>query len=141
MMYYVLWTFKPCIDAFAHCRSVLSVDGTHLYKNHPGIISCTREMAEYQPPRVFPRFCLRHVCANVHSQFKNIKVKDLCWIAGAAVSPMLFRKIIEDIKKISKSAYAYLERMDKIKWTLSHDGGKCCGVLTTNVSECMNSIL
>ena len=27
----MLWSFKPSIDGFEHCRPVLSIDGTHLY--------------------------------------------------------------------------------------------------------------
>ena len=27
----VLWSFKPSIEGFEHCRLVLSIDGTHLY--------------------------------------------------------------------------------------------------------------
>ncbi|XP_070049003.1 uncharacterized protein [Nicotiana tomentosiformis] len=28
---YVFWAFKPSIDGFVHCRSVISIDGTHVY--------------------------------------------------------------------------------------------------------------
>ncbi|KAL8551279.1 hypothetical protein ACS0TY_000381 [Phlomoides rotata] len=31
---YVFWAFKPCIDAFQHCRKVITVDGTHLYTKY-----------------------------------------------------------------------------------------------------------
>ncbi|XP_059310764.1 uncharacterized protein LOC132062149 [Lycium ferocissimum] len=28
---FVFWAFKSCIDGFAHCRHVISIDGTHVY--------------------------------------------------------------------------------------------------------------
>ncbi|XP_059285609.1 uncharacterized protein LOC132039080 [Lycium ferocissimum] len=28
---FVFWAFKPSIDGFAHCRNVISIDGTHVY--------------------------------------------------------------------------------------------------------------
>ncbi|XP_059306762.1 uncharacterized protein LOC132058229 [Lycium ferocissimum] len=28
---FIFWTFKPCIDRFAHCRPVIFIDGTHVY--------------------------------------------------------------------------------------------------------------
>ncbi|XP_070045670.1 uncharacterized protein [Nicotiana tomentosiformis] len=31
---YMFWTFKPAIDGFLHCRSVLSIDGTYVYGNY-----------------------------------------------------------------------------------------------------------
>ncbi|XP_072080830.1 uncharacterized protein [Arachis hypogaea] len=29
--YRLFWTFLPCIEAFRHCKPLVSVDGTHLY--------------------------------------------------------------------------------------------------------------
>ncbi|KAL8507689.1 hypothetical protein ACS0TY_018289 [Phlomoides rotata] len=31
---YVFWAYKPCIEAFKHCRKILAVDGTHLYTKY-----------------------------------------------------------------------------------------------------------
>ena len=33
---HVLWSFKPSIKGFKHCRLVLSIDGTHLYEKYKG---------------------------------------------------------------------------------------------------------
>ena len=32
----VLWSFKPSIEGFEHCRPVMSIDGTHLYGKYKG---------------------------------------------------------------------------------------------------------
>lgn len=37
----VFWTFKPCIDAFAHCIPVLKIDCTHLYGKYGGFLLTT----------------------------------------------------------------------------------------------------
>ena len=29
---YIFWTFKPSIQDFTHCRPIISIDGTHLYR-------------------------------------------------------------------------------------------------------------
>ena len=34
----VLWSFKPSIDGFEHCRPVMSIDGTHLYGKYKGTL-------------------------------------------------------------------------------------------------------
>ena len=34
----VLWSFKPSIEWFEHCRPVLSIDGTHLYGKYKGTL-------------------------------------------------------------------------------------------------------
>ncbi|XP_070052271.1 uncharacterized protein [Nicotiana tomentosiformis] len=31
---YVFWAFKSVIDGFAHCRPVISIDGTHVYEKY-----------------------------------------------------------------------------------------------------------
>ncbi|KAK4388085.1 hypothetical protein Sango_2415100 [Sesamum angolense] len=44
-------------------------------------------------------------------------------------------------KKQDVKAFAYLDAINKEKWTASHDGGWRCGILTTNMSECINGVL
>ena len=34
----MLWSFKPSIEGFEHCRFVLSIDGTHLYGKYKGTL-------------------------------------------------------------------------------------------------------
>ena len=34
----VLWSFKPSIEGFEHCRLVLSIDGTHLHGKYKGML-------------------------------------------------------------------------------------------------------
>ena len=33
---YVFWAFAPSIVGFAHCRPVISINGTHLYGKYKG---------------------------------------------------------------------------------------------------------
>ncbi|XP_057730135.1 uncharacterized protein LOC130945434 [Arachis stenosperma] len=34
----VFWTFPPCIEAFCHCKPLVSIDGTHLYGKYGGTL-------------------------------------------------------------------------------------------------------
>ncbi|KAL0331468.1 UNVERIFIED_CONTAM: hypothetical protein Sangu_1692300 [Sesamum angustifolium] len=52
-----------------------------------------------------------------------------------------FNCIMEEIKKQDVKAFAYLDQINKKKWIASHDGGWRCGILTTNMSECINGVL
>ena len=38
LLRYVYWAFAPCIAAFQYCRPVISIDGTHLYGKHKGVL-------------------------------------------------------------------------------------------------------
>ncbi|KAK4390458.1 hypothetical protein Sango_2109100 [Sesamum angolense] len=66
---------------------------------------------------------------------------DLCWQAGSEYQLRKFNRIMDEIKKQDVKAFAYLDAINKEKWTASHDGGWRCGILTTNMSECINGVL
>ncbi|XP_015931825.1 uncharacterized protein LOC107458127 [Arachis duranensis] len=34
----MFWTFPPCIEAFRHCKPLISIDGTHLYGKYGGTL-------------------------------------------------------------------------------------------------------
>ncbi|XP_057734741.1 uncharacterized protein LOC130950236 [Arachis stenosperma] len=34
----LFWTFPPCIEAFHHCKPLISIDGTHLYGKYGGTL-------------------------------------------------------------------------------------------------------
>ncbi|XP_015933199.1 uncharacterized protein LOC107459488 [Arachis duranensis] len=34
----LFWTFPPCIEAFRHCKPLVSIDGTHLYGKYGGML-------------------------------------------------------------------------------------------------------
>ncbi|GFP85024.1 hypothetical protein PHJA_000646200 [Phtheirospermum japonicum] len=72
---------------------------------------------------------------------KSVKLKDMCFKDGAEPRVTVFHKIMEQIKALDPDAFAYLDGIDKRKWTLSHDGGKRCGILTTNMSESINGVM
>ncbi|KAL0349517.1 UNVERIFIED_CONTAM: hypothetical protein Sradi_4100900 [Sesamum radiatum] len=77
----------------------------------------------------------------VRSTIKNVVLKDLCWQAGSEYQLRKFNRIMDEIKKQDVKAFAYLDAINKEKWTASHDGGWRCGILTTNMSECINGVL
>ncbi|KAL0350678.1 UNVERIFIED_CONTAM: hypothetical protein Sradi_4217000 [Sesamum radiatum] len=106
-----------------------------------GLIKAVREGPDFVSPHGVHRYCLRHVCSNFNSSIKNVVFKDLCWQAGSEYQLRKFNRIMEEIKKQSVTAFAYLDQINMEKWTASHDGGWRCGILTTNMSECINGVL
>ncbi|KAL0317371.1 UNVERIFIED_CONTAM: hypothetical protein Sangu_2151400 [Sesamum angustifolium] len=108
---------------------------------HGGLIKAVREGPDFVSPHGVHRYCLRHVCSNFNSTIKNVVLKDLCWQAGSEYQLRKFNRIMDEIKKQDVKAFAYLDAINKEKWTPSHDGGWRCGILTTNMSECINGVL
>ncbi|KAL0342389.1 UNVERIFIED_CONTAM: hypothetical protein Scaly_1901500 [Sesamum calycinum] len=108
---------------------------------HGGLIKAVREGPDFVSPHGVHRYYLRHVCSNFNSTIKNVVLKDLCWQAGSEYQLRKFNRIMDEIKKQDVKAFAYLDQINKEKWTASHDGGWRCGILTTNMSECINGVL
>ncbi|GFP80880.1 hypothetical protein PHJA_000231300 [Phtheirospermum japonicum] len=141
MLRFVFWAFRPCIEAFKHCRKVISVDGTFLVRKYKHTLMMAVTVDANQQVVPLAVFCLRHVSSNFNTHAKSVKLKDMCFKAGAEPRVAVFHRIMEQIKALDPNAFAYLDGIDKSKWTLSHDGGKRCGILTTNMSECINGVM
>ncbi|KAK4387202.1 hypothetical protein Sango_2590800 [Sesamum angolense] len=112
-----------------------------IFDRHSGLISAINYVPAFKFPRGVHRFCLRHVCSNFNKKFNNIRLKDLCWRAGAEVNARKFERIMTEIRELNEEAYNWLGMIDKTQWTLSHDSGWRTGILTTNMSECVNGVL
>lgn len=118
------------------CRGVCLISD-----RHAGITRAVQDIPDFRPPRGVHRFCLRHVCSNFNSKFKNIHLKDLCWEAGTQHQIGKFTATLEAIRTKNALAFNYLSNIPKEKWSLAHDGGWRRGIMTTNMSECINGVL
>ncbi|KAL0435087.1 UNVERIFIED_CONTAM: hypothetical protein Sradi_0216600 [Sesamum radiatum] len=112
-----------------------------IYDRHSGLINAINFVPAFTFPCGVHRFCLRHICSNFNTKYKNIQLKDLCWRAGAEQNVRKFEQIMEEIRGLNQEAFDWLQRIDKAQWTLSHDGGWRTGILTTNMSECINGVV
>nr|KAJ0224725.1 hypothetical protein LSAT_V11C100037040 [Lactuca sativa] len=147
----VFWAFVPCIKGFAHCRPVISIDGTHLYEHegiclisdrHLGILKVVNEHGSpWLERRGFHRYCLRHFINNFNDKFRNSELKALAYRAGSQNQVRKFNSIMEEIGKLNPQARQWLEKHPLDRWTLAHDRGRRYGLLTTNLSEIFNSVL
>ncbi|KAH0743315.1 hypothetical protein KY290_031308 [Solanum tuberosum] len=81
-----------------------------------GILTSLSELWQFQKPRAFHRFCLRHLKSNFQSQFPNRDLSNLMWRAATAHQVRKFEALI-------------------------HDDGKRWRVLTRNLSESFNGLL
>ncbi|KAI5654780.1 hypothetical protein M9H77_31967 [Catharanthus roseus] len=61
--------------------------------------------------------------------------------AGTETKQWKFDRVMKKIQKRNVDAYIYLMKLDAEKWTLLHDGGHRHGIMTTNISKALNSML
>ena len=111
---------------------------------YPGIQAIFRDNNRdfsLRPPMTEHRYCLRHLCSNVNTRWKNETLKNLVWRATSATQERKFNATFELIENVNRDAHQYLKDVPKEKWTLSFDKGYRYGAMTTNVSECFNGVL
>ncbi|XP_051136525.1 uncharacterized protein LOC127255176 [Andrographis paniculata] len=108
---------------------------------HVGITSAVERIPAFHPPHGRHRFCLRHVCSNFNQYVKDVRLKDMCWRAGTSIDLLEFNETIAAIQLLNQAAYDWLNRIDKSKWAIAYDEGWRHGILTTNLSECINGVL
>ncbi|RYR42462.1 hypothetical protein Ahy_A08g038949 isoform B [Arachis hypogaea] len=194
----LFWTFLPCIEAFRHCKSLVSIDGTHLYGKYGGTLLITiaqdgnsnilpvafalveGENAEsstfflshlrqhvtpqlgllvisdrhngikaaleapdggWLPPSAYRAFCIRHVAANFALTFKGKDARRLLVNAAYAKTKVEFDYWFDILQSEDLAMCEWANRIDYSLWTQHRDAGRRFGHMTTNISECANSIL
>ena len=84
---------------------------------------------------------MHHLASNFMTQFKDKLLKNLVCRAALASTELKFNKHMTTIGRINSEAQQWLEGIPSQLWTLSHDGGRRYGIMTTNMSEVFNSVL
>ncbi|XP_025629054.1 uncharacterized protein [Arachis hypogaea] len=194
----LFWTFPPCIEAFRHCKSLVGVDGTHLYGKYDGtllvaiaqddnsnIISIAFALVEgknaeswslflshmrqhvtpqpgilvisdrhngikaaleapnggWLPPTAYRDFCIQHVAANFALSFKGKDARR--WLVNAAYvkTEIKFHYWFDILRPEDPTMCDCANRIDYAHWTQHWDEGRRFGHMTTNIFECVNSIL
>ncbi|XP_016186009.1 uncharacterized protein LOC107627701 [Arachis ipaensis] len=163
----LFWTFPPCIEAFRHCKPLVSIDGTHLYGKvleilslapsrardpQPGLlvisdrhngIKATLEAPDggWLPPSAYRAFCIRHVAANFALTFKGKDARRLLVNAAYAKTEVEFDYWFDILQSEDPAMCDWANRIDYSLWTQHRDEGQRFGHMTTNISKCVNSIL
>src|SRR5438046_2720403 len=94
--------------------------------------------------RVFPGcphgYCLKHLEANFHKEFKNPKLTPFLWKAASATTQPEFDKALEDMAAINPKSVPWLLQHAKTEhWVEIYFPGRCYGHLTSNIAESLNS--
>ncbi|XP_050224467.2 uncharacterized protein LOC126674126 [Mercurialis annua] len=88
------------------------------------------------------KWCIRHLVSNFHNAFKKKYLKKLAEKAGRAYQEHKRDRYMSLIEADSPEGYAYLDRLDVTKWSMSGDtSGMRHGVMTTNYAESVNAML
>ncbi|RLN13358.1 hypothetical protein C2845_PM09G14000 [Panicum miliaceum] len=128
------WCFPQCAEAFKHCKSVISVDGTFLTRKYRGALLIATGMD--REDRLIPQaFSLVESENNESwSWFSH-----LVWRDVVGLDRKKNKKVIKQLKLVcaSKPERTFGKRLAKLKEMMNEDANEC----NTNISEVLNKVL
>nr|XP_025607757.1 uncharacterized protein LOC112701179 [Arachis hypogaea] len=93
------------------------------------------------PPRAFRAYCIRHVAANFALTFKGKDSRRMLVNAAYAKTEAEFYYWFDIMRTENPTMCEWANRMEYDKWTQHENSGRRFGHMTTNISECVNSVL
>ncbi|XP_025697392.1 uncharacterized protein [Arachis hypogaea] len=134
ILHRVFWSFNSCIRAFRHCKPLVQVDGTHLYEKYKG----TLLVAVAQDGTII-------LCLSPLPWWKGRQLMRVTSFSGICE---WYSTTVEEYninyKRLEERDEAYARWCDAIglrHWVLTFDEGHRWGHMTTNLVECINSVL
>ncbi|XP_016173247.1 uncharacterized protein LOC107615722 [Arachis ipaensis] len=93
------------------------------------------------PPSAYRAFCIRHVAANFALTFKGKDARRLLVNVAYAKTEVEFDYWFDILRSEDPAMCDWANRIDYSLWTQHRDESRRFGHMTTNISECVNSIL
>ncbi|XP_025692491.1 uncharacterized protein [Arachis hypogaea] len=134
----MFWTFPPCIEAFRHCKPL---DGN---SNILPVAFALVEGENAESWSFFLSYLRQHVTpqpANFALTFKGKNARRLLVNAAYAKTEVEFDYWFDILRYENPTMCDWANRIEYSLWTQYCDEGRRFGHMTTNISECVNSIL
>ncbi|XP_016164934.1 uncharacterized protein LOC107607499 [Arachis ipaensis] len=124
-------------------QHVVTRDGVRLISDrHDSIRSAIdRSNGAWSPPKAFHMFCIRHIESNFLRKFKAPYLQKLIVNIGYSRTIREYQMRYERLKERGEAYTNWLDRIPREQYALAFDGGYRWGHMTTNLVECINSVL
>ncbi|KAH1083314.1 hypothetical protein J1N35_023075 [Gossypium stocksii] len=86
-------------------------------------------------------YCLKHIASNYYRQYQSTNERRQVTNMGYGISKDRFHEILAVFHSINDEGANYLYNIHFEQWTQAYDGGLRYGHITSNLAECINSIL
>ncbi|XP_016200474.1 uncharacterized protein LOC107641498 [Arachis ipaensis] len=118
------------------------VQGENAESWHNGIKAALENPENgWLPPRAFRVYCIRHVAANFSLSFKGKDARKMLVNAAYVKTEAEFYYWFDIMRTENPAMCDWANWMEYEKWTQHEDSGRRFGHMTTNISECVNSVL
>ncbi|XP_015972113.1 uncharacterized protein LOC107495479 [Arachis duranensis] len=144
--YRLFWTFPPCIEAFKHCKPLISIDSMHLYGKYGGTLLLAIAQDEnsnilpegilvisdrhngikaalevpysgWKLPHAYRAYCIRHVAANFALSFKGQDARQMLGNAVYAKIEAEFDYWFDIMRTENPAMCDWANRLEYDKWT------------------------
>ncbi|KAK3207023.1 hypothetical protein Dsin_021069 [Dipteronia sinensis] len=85
--------------------------------------------------------CICHLSQNMRAKFKNDKVQKFFFKVSKAYRVLEFESYMQEVSKVKADVVAYAMEANVEKWARAHFPGRQYSNMTTNIAECLNSVL
>ncbi|XP_029146864.1 uncharacterized protein [Arachis hypogaea] len=100
-----------------------------------------RSDGAWSPPRAFHMFCIRHIESNFLRKFKAPYLQKLIVNIGYSRTIREYETRYQRLRERGEAYTNWLDRIPREQYALAFDGGYRWGHMTTNLVECINSVL
>ncbi|RYR13636.1 hypothetical protein Ahy_B04g070530 isoform L [Arachis hypogaea] len=124
-------------------QHVVTRDGVGLISDRHESINAAVERSNgaWSPPRAFHMFCIRHIESNFLQKFKAPYLQKLVVSIGYSRTVREYEVRYQRLRERGEAYTNWLNRIPREQYALAFDGGYRWGHMTTNLVECINSVL
>ncbi|XP_025631056.1 uncharacterized protein [Arachis hypogaea] len=124
-------------------QHVVTRDGVGLISDRHESINAAvaRSNGAWSPPRAFHMFCIRHIESNFLRKFKAPYLQKLVVNIGYSRTFREYELRFQRLRERGEAYTNWLSRIPREQYALAFDGGYRWGHMTTNLVECINSVL
>ncbi|XP_072064300.1 uncharacterized protein [Arachis hypogaea] len=124
-------------------QHVVTRDGVGLISDRHESINAAVERSNraWSPPRAFHTFCIRHIESNFLRKFKAPHLQKLVVNIGYSRTVREYEVRYQRLRDRGEAYTNWLNRIPREQYALAFDGGYRWGHMTTNLVECINSVL
>ncbi|XP_057730577.1 uncharacterized protein LOC130945903 [Arachis stenosperma] len=124
-------------------QHVVTRDGVGLISDRHESINAAVERSNgaWSPPRAFHMFCIRHIESNFLRKFKAPYLQKLVVNLGYSRTVREYEVRYQRLRERGEAYTNWLNRIPREQYALAFDGGYRWGHMTTNLVECINSVL
>ncbi|XP_016191893.1 uncharacterized protein LOC107632746 [Arachis ipaensis] len=124
-------------------QHVVTRDGVGLISDRHESINAAVERSNgaWSPPRAFHMFCIRHIESNFLRKFKAPYLQKLVVNIGYSRTVREYEVRYQRLWERGEAYTNWLNRIPREQYALAFDGGYRWGHMTTNLVECINSVL